>query len=475
MVCRLEPWIKNLGPALLLTLGCTGAIDRAGPTKAAPPEDGGGAAEGMSVEDASERLPDGGGNPTVRPEPPETPPPFTIAALPDTQHYSLSFPLIFAQQTQWIRDHRADEDIVFVLHEGDITHRNTTDEWKAAHGSMQLLDGVIPYAIAIGNHDQGNWSVEQQRIRDSSRFDAYFPVSRFTSSPTFRGTESPTSMINAFHTFEAGGIDWLVVVLEYAPRDKTLEWASNLVRQYPDHQAIILTHDYLAYDGTLHGSDPNHTVLPPSTYTGGANSGIGIWNKFVKDSANVAMVISGHVGHSARRIGTADDGHLVYEIEANYQTLDNGGNGWLRLMRFEPGERALKVRTYSPFLDSFARSDRHEFTFWDFEPLDAVDFSPPVVLSVQREAGSNAATVVFNETLDPTTASDAANFQILGTTVESVTLRPDGRIVDVAFAPLPDGKAPVLALRDIADNAGRHNRLEGPVAFSVEEIQPVIE
>ena len=47
-------------------------------------------------------------------------PEFTIIALPDTQHYSESFPAIFTSQTQWIVDNKEARNIVFVTHEGDI-------------------------------------------------------------------------------------------------------------------------------------------------------------------------------------------------------------------------------------------------------------------------------------------------------------------------------------------------------------------
>ena len=48
------------------------------------------------------------------------PPEFTIIALPDTQYYSQSYPAIFASQTQWIINNKADHNIVFATHPGDL-------------------------------------------------------------------------------------------------------------------------------------------------------------------------------------------------------------------------------------------------------------------------------------------------------------------------------------------------------------------
>ena len=47
---------------------------------------------------------------------------FTIVALPDTQHYSQSYPQIFNSQTQWIKDNVSALNIRLVLGEGDIVN-----------------------------------------------------------------------------------------------------------------------------------------------------------------------------------------------------------------------------------------------------------------------------------------------------------------------------------------------------------------
>jgi hypothetical protein len=77
-------------------------------------------------------------------------PEFTIIALPDTQHYSEQFPAVFTSQTRWIVDNKVARNIVFVTHEGDVVQNyNLTSEWQAANASMSLLDGVVPYGMAL--------------------------------------------------------------------------------------------------------------------------------------------------------------------------------------------------------------------------------------------------------------------------------------------------------------------------------------
>ena len=58
--------------------------------------------------------------------------PFTIAVLPDTQEYVKAYPHIFTSQTKWIAKNIDKHNIVFVLHEGDITDNNSKIQWENA-------------------------------------------------------------------------------------------------------------------------------------------------------------------------------------------------------------------------------------------------------------------------------------------------------------------------------------------------------
>ena len=78
---------------------------------------------------------------------------YTIIGLPDTQDYVSSYPEIFDSQTQWVADNVATENIVFVAHQGDVVNDDKTVQWNRAKGAMNTLDGVVPYALARGNHD----------------------------------------------------------------------------------------------------------------------------------------------------------------------------------------------------------------------------------------------------------------------------------------------------------------------------------
>src|SRR6476620_9474660 len=80
---------------------------------------------------------------------------FKIAVLPDTQNLATKYPDIFRDQTQWIADNKEEQNIKFVIHEGDIVNNNNTAQGEVSYDAMRTLDGVVPYSVLPGNHDMG--------------------------------------------------------------------------------------------------------------------------------------------------------------------------------------------------------------------------------------------------------------------------------------------------------------------------------
>lgn len=277
---------------------------------------------------------------------------FSLAVIADTQYLSLSYPHMYDAITEWIRDNASKENVRFVLHLGDITESNTVSEWARASSSMSKLDGVVPYALTLGNHDYPN--IAQRR--DSSLFNQYFPLSKYESLPTFGGTFETDKLDNTYHFFSAGNEDYLVLALEFGPRDEVLEWASEVIEKHPDHKVIIITHTYVFRDGTRIGpgdeSNPHHYGLASSS---SVNDGEEMWNKLVRRHKNIFMVLSGHIIHPdvVVRIDKGDYGNDVYQMLVNPQGVGRGGEGLFLLMKFVPDADIIKVTYYSPFHDAY--------------------------------------------------------------------------------------------------------------------------
>lgn len=276
--------------------------------------------------------------------------PFTIAILPDTQRYSYvspagGYPDIFIRQLQWLAEQAATEKIALMLHVGDITQHNAPPEWEVAQKSIYLLDGVMPYVLAIGNHDMGNSGIANDR---TTLFNNYFPLSRYESHPWFGGTFEPGRLENSYSTFSIAGRELLVISLEFLPRDAVLEWANHVVGAHPDHFVIVVTHRHTGADGLMTASPGSWNL----TAHGGMNAGVDVWNKFLRHHPNIRLVFSGHIYHDAmpRGIRRGVHGNAVFEMLSDFSGGPNGGTGWLVLVRFFPDHDRLGVSVYSPFL-----------------------------------------------------------------------------------------------------------------------------
>ena len=278
---------------------------------------------------------------------------FTVVLLPDTQKYTEAFPDIFVAQTAWVRRQAGEDNIKFAIHLGDITEDNLKSEWKTADTAMRQLEGVVPYSVLPGNHDGIN------NGPGTDRYNATFPPSRFANRPWYGGHRGKTND-NNYCFLNAAGISFLIVSLEYGATDDVLAWANALVAKHRDKQVIVATHCYMYYDDTRLGPGDDYS---PHEKSKKRNDGEQIWEKFIKRHRNIFLVVSGHVkGDGAGRlVSEGNAGNKVHQILANYQTLENGGNGWLRTLKFVPEENEIRVTAYSPTLDEFNRDGEHSF------------------------------------------------------------------------------------------------------------------
>ncbi len=269
--------------------------------------------------------------------------PFSIVVLPDTQEYAASYPEIFLAQASWVIEQG---DIAFVLHVGDMTDDNSPEQWRVAEQAMGMMDGQVPYLLNLGNHDMGTGGNAEDRF---TRVDDYFPPARFDAEPWYGGNQDGTSA-NYHVVFEAAGMSFLVLSLEFGPSDETLAWASGVIEEHPNHRVILVTHCYLMDDDTLVGPTSGFSPHNYGIDALGVNDGEEIWDEFASRHENLFLVLCGHVtgdgsGHLASQ-GVA--GNTVHQVLANHQHEAFGGNGWLRILAFQPEEDLVAVTTYSP-------------------------------------------------------------------------------------------------------------------------------
>ena len=102
----------------------------------------------------------------------------------------------------------------------------------------------------MGNHDLGNNSDK----RDSKLFNEYFPYIKHSQMRHFGGAFEEGKMDNVWYSFKAGGLEWLVLCLEFGPRNMVLDWAGKIIDSHPTYKVIINTHAYMYSDDTRMGN-----------------------------------------------------------------------------------------------------------------------------------------------------------------------------------------------------------------------------
>ena len=225
---------------------------------------------------------------------------WTLVLLPDTQNYASDFPGLFTLQTHWIAKNKDKYNIRYVLGLGDITNNNTDREWRHAREAFDELDGKVPYALVPGNHD---YTPHGNAVSGTSGLNKYFPASSFRNWPTFGGVMKDGDITNSYHLFSAGGTDWIILALEWAPRNETVQWANDVLAKHPRRKAILVTHAYLYDDSTRYDyakKGKSQTWNPHEYYNkpnDGVNDGEELWQKLVRKN-NFALTFNGHVCHT---------------------------------------------------------------------------------------------------------------------------------------------------------------------------------
>ena len=331
---------------------------------------------------------------TYRPPQLESPDSWSMILLPDPQtyvKYERNQPILSLMMA-WISENIDKLNIKLVLCTGDLVEQNelinpdgksgnqsSKQQWSAVSKAFDQLNGKVAYITATGNHDYGYVSAENRK----SNFKDYFPVDKNPLNQKLlrevaNNIDGVPTLENASYEFVSPhGKKYLIVSIEFAPRDTILKWATTVTAQekYKDHTVVLLTHSYL-------NSKSEH-IIKEGYKLAGPNYGASIFEKLVKPSTNIEMVLSGHIGapddekaHLGFRTDTNAAGNNIQQMTFNAQALGggwfgNGGDGWLRILEFQPDGSTVNVRTFSPL---FAISPSTQHLAWRTQEHDEFTF-----------------------------------------------------------------------------------------------------
>lgn len=265
---------------------------------------------------------------------------FALAIIPDVQLETHD--ARFSDRLQWLVDNRAALNLKLVLQCGDLMNFNDDAQYVHQSAALQILEHAhIPFVMAIGNHDTAAVKVDggsaapgnvNANLRNTTRYNAHFPATRFK---LLSGTYEPGKIDNAYHTFTAGGLNWLVINLELWARTGAVAWAETVVTNHPDHNVIFLTHAHLAGNSTIQPDNGGYGNSSPQY----------VFDHVMKPYANVRLVFSGHVGSHGYRTDPGANGNTIYQFLQCYH--DNAANP-TRLLEIDTQHGTMTTRVYCP-------------------------------------------------------------------------------------------------------------------------------
>lgn len=296
---------------------------------------------------------------------------FTVVALPDTQFYSQDYPETYDAQTRWIVEQRRALNIRFVTHLGDIvnvgTDPNEYYQWQNAKAAMSRLEiADVPHGTCIGNHDI--WGSEGGGFSGGG-YDpngAYYLQNfgpQFYRDRPWTVSASPSGLSNA-QVITVGGRSFLFLHLLVETPAAELAWAQGVLNANRDKPTMVSTHRYLHDWGPLgqgRYNDFNYFFEPLYRHDGIKSEAF--FENFVAKNRQIFAVLCGHNAGEYRQVSQNDFGLPVHEILADYQSgYGNGGNGYLRILKFRPDANRIDVQTFSPTLNSYRTGDESQFS-----------------------------------------------------------------------------------------------------------------
>jgi len=261
----------------------------------------------------------------------------------------------FARMIDWVIAEREARRIDLVLHVGDAINAGdlgvetpkSAGEWARFNAEWKRLDGVVPYLIARGNHDD---RVEFARHYGAAHFAAL--AARF-DAVVYLGSVEPHQDAHALEV-ALGGQPTLVLSASCNPPPREMEFLRAQLAAHPELPAVLVTH-ILTWAPGIHipstnKRDPDCSQNQPAPR---------LWEDLVVPHARqFVLTASGHVvvgddpaisgSKAVEQIGAEQ----VLDTFQNFQGFSDEPAGYaLTLVQFRPGEGTVSVETIVPLRD----------------------------------------------------------------------------------------------------------------------------
>ena len=282
---------------------------------------------------------------------------YSIALIGDIQNLTDDYPEKLAVLFEWLRDNTDDLKIKFAVGLGDLTNHNTSAEYLGVIDAYSKIQGVLPFSIIRGNHDQTS--------KSSANYDAYITQERYGSEIT--GSFDDT-MLNTYRIIEINRVKYMFMNLDFLLKNEVLAWADQIIGQNPDCRVIVSTHIYMKHTtGAHYPLEGDNTI---QTKYGCENNADGLWDKVLKKHENVVMMVCGHnpTDNIFCRQRKGDNGNTVTEmlVDPQQTDLDYGGTGLVAMMYFTNGGKNVELQYYSTVKDAYFKTNNQFNITLDF-------------------------------------------------------------------------------------------------------------
>lgn len=282
----------------------------------------------------------------------------------------------------WILDNADERKIEYVFGLGDTietlsswgeegynTSVTNPGEWALTSKEIKRLDGVIPYLITRGNHD------------DEAGYHKYICTDAYKAQMdgfcydadkiALRGN----SMSNSYKTIEVNSQKYLMMSLDFDVNDDTIAWANKVISEYSDHRVIVATHAYNSSSGGFLKGDVGQPGLDDETdgdehhdwfYFDGER----LWDEIFSQHENMFMVLNGHVSVTDPVVQTrmGKNKNYVFEVLVDPQAYDEraheageGAGAFVMLINFSRNNNKLEFEYISTTKDMHFKAS-NQFT-----------------------------------------------------------------------------------------------------------------
>jgi hypothetical protein len=299
--------------------------------------------------------------------------------IPDIhlEQTTLGQPATWIAQAKWISSNQFDYNVQGVFCAGDVQISISgqddlpQDMPVAWNEGFSIIDAMgKPYLTCAGNHDYDDiddttsfdQNIGYQRIFQKPWYVGYWKAPGVTpqanpGSPAEPSGGYPSKATQAIR-FDIGARQFLVIALEFFPRQGALDWAATIINRFSTCDVIILNHGYMTMLGNLFtaNGDDNNAYGPSETYNPSFTTGVQV-NAWARTFPNVRLVLCGHdipsgqqneIANVSHRIDPSTGGHNLLGIYADYQFLvapDQLTSQVILLL--EMGEQQVNVRGFN--------------------------------------------------------------------------------------------------------------------------------